>query len=62
MIWDAVRLGMRRRREGPSCEVGSEDAGAEIGVGANVDGIDKAAFVELMVKLHYLIICAPVRL
>lgn len=34
------------------------DAGADE---EDVPGIDKAAFVCLMVKVHYLIICPPVR-
>ena len=37
--------------------------GGESGtVDRDVDGIDKAAFVSLMVKVHFLIIHPPVRL
>eukprot|EP00752_Nemacystus_decipiens_P002503 g2352.t1 len=53
MIWDATRAEMVAR-QGEPCDVG----------GGNDDspGIDKAAFVCLMVKVHYLIICPPVDL
>lgn len=40
-------------RLGGACEAGGDEEDAP--------GIDKAAFVCLMVKVHYLIICPPVR-
>lgn len=52
MIWEATRAEMVGRMGG-SCDAGGHEDG--------VPGIDKAAFVCLMVKVHYLIICPPVR-
>lgn len=41
---------------------GASDATAAAATaGRDVDGIDKAAFVSLMVKVHFLIIHPPVR-
>eukprot|EP00903_Cladosiphon_okamuranus_P015163 g14021.t1 len=51
MIWDATRAEMVARLGG-SCGAGGNEVDAP--------GIDKAAFVCLMVKVHYLIICPPV--
>lgn len=52
MIWDATRAEMVARLGG-SCDAGGDEEDAS--------GIDEAAFVCLMIKVHYLIICPPVR-
>ena len=38
------------------------DGTATVAASGNVDGIDKATFVSLMVKVHFLVIHPPVRL
>lgn len=41
----------------------SDDTAVAVAAGGNnAEGIDKAAFVSLMVKVHFLIIHPPVRL
>lgn len=75
IIWEATRAEMIDRLRKSSVEsVPDADAGADAnaaavkaaGQGAGTGdeesgGIDRAAFVCLMIKVHYLIICPPVR-
>lgn len=72
MIWEATRAEMAERlgkplpATVPGGVAGGDVAAKEGGAGAEADeedagGIDKAAFVCLMVKVHHLIICPPVR-
>lgn len=70
MIWNATRAEMTSRSGEPSvaaapCPPTSATKGAGGGgdgfVDQEADGIDEVAFVCLMVKVHYLIICPPVR-
>lgn len=66
MIWSATKTEMAGRFLEESAGGGgaSDDmpAVAAAASGNNADGIDKAAFVSLMVKVHFLIIHPPVRL
>lgn len=72
MIWEATRAEMVDRLGTPSvvsvpdggdgAAVKMEEQGSGVVAGEEEScGIDKAAFVCLMVKVHHLIICPPVR-
>lgn len=68
MIWEATRAEMvDRLHKSLVASVPSDGDGDGTGAGGSGGaedgscGIDKAAFVCLMVKVHYLIICPPVR-
>lgn len=54
-LWGTADLKLSREQHG---QKGASDGVVENSAG----GIDKEAFVNLMVKIHYLIICPPVRI
>lgn len=61
-IWDAMRLERVPGGEEGSTAVVSGALEVEPGFDPSADGVDKATFVNLMIKIHFLIICPPVRL
>lgn len=61
MIWSATKKEMTAGRLRRQSSGGLVPDGSVVSANGDVDGIDKAAFVSLMVKVHFLIVHPPVR-